>query len=619
MMAAPSKSLTARDKEGFMCDVCDRDCRTVKAYLAHVRSHSEDELEAIWFQCNVCNDYFPTDFDRQAHGLLEHPTRVRFIRCRFGFCLFKSGKNNDFFAHCQTVHNDETRKLWLPCGLCSESRPSRISWRVHRVKHSKPAAPVTSSVQGNNDSVDTSEGAVKFVDVNSLLRPSSSLDEPPKKKQKVRLKLSINQDDPLTNVEPEPEGKTEFLPLALPPPPPLPEKLHVLKCGLCNGVQKGDLKSHFGHAKTCLLQKNLSIQCPSCPEMSFPDKSAFQAHMRTMHELNHCKMRCIWCGDVQETNEEWCLHSVRCCGKMSMANYRKCDHCSTAFFFDDTIGNVYFVAHMNNEHPEEAVEKWNLNTCTGCRIYLPDASTASQHSKVCAFKNPSVVIDLDDEPASDAVPINFRCGLCMKEVKCLGENEFFSHFKSCYAGIKGFGLCLHCPHRVFTRFLEYMVHMLNSHQVKAKGFTCVFCGAVMERRAHLRNHQLVHRCAPDIGIDFRRECPICPAQFYFDGATDDNPIYVGHLNSVHADRVRSHWPNFSCDKCSFRFPTARSRDLHSKICMSLVSELDQAPAVKEMHTVTTITNGIVAQARAALAASFQAIPTTKTRIKKREK
>ena len=118
-----------KSREIYKCDVCAKNLNSFKSYLKHVRIHTPKELLQIWSRCEICEQFYPTDFDRQSHGLKDHSDILKTIKCPF--CPNESLSNKDFFNHAQDKHLDEILKNWIKCEKCEAYRPSRISLNVH--------------------------------------------------------------------------------------------------------------------------------------------------------------------------------------------------------------------------------------------------------------------------------------------------------------------------------------------------------------------------------------------------------------------------------------------------------------------------------------------------------
>ena len=111
------------------CEICGQTLKTLKSYLNHVRNHSLPELSQYWKQCDICGQFFPTEFDRQSHGLSVHTEIVKSIKCLF--CASEFSTNLTFFNHAHSQHLAEIQNQWVNCEKCDKFRPSKISLNVH--------------------------------------------------------------------------------------------------------------------------------------------------------------------------------------------------------------------------------------------------------------------------------------------------------------------------------------------------------------------------------------------------------------------------------------------------------------------------------------------------------
>ena len=120
----------------FKCEMCKKPCKSLKLYLKHGRQHKPEELGKKWSQCQYCDQFFPTDFDKQSHGLKEHSESVSFIKCYY--CPIETPNNKGFFNHAIESHSNLVESMWLKCKQCDDYRPSKISMNVHvKSSHAK--------------------------------------------------------------------------------------------------------------------------------------------------------------------------------------------------------------------------------------------------------------------------------------------------------------------------------------------------------------------------------------------------------------------------------------------------------------------------------------------------
>ena len=89
-------------KEPYNCEFCHKPFRLLKNYLKHCRSHSPDVLLKKWVLCPICDQFFPTEFDKQSHALKEHPMRCNVIQCCY--CDQTCLNNRGFFSHARHNH-----------------------------------------------------------------------------------------------------------------------------------------------------------------------------------------------------------------------------------------------------------------------------------------------------------------------------------------------------------------------------------------------------------------------------------------------------------------------------------------------------------------------------------
>lgn len=130
----PSK----KAKSQFKCDLCPKNLNNLKSYLKHVRSHPKEAIKSVWQQCLICQEFFPTDFDRQSHGMKDHSSILKTIQC--AICNGHFGSNKEFFQHCRHCHSSWVQEDWFKCRHCDEFRPSRISMNVHvKSSHKAPS------------------------------------------------------------------------------------------------------------------------------------------------------------------------------------------------------------------------------------------------------------------------------------------------------------------------------------------------------------------------------------------------------------------------------------------------------------------------------------------------
>ena len=131
----PSK----KAKSQFKCDLCPKNLNNLKSYLKHVRSHPKEAIKSVWQQCLICQEFFPTDFDRQSHGMKDHSVILKSIQC--AICNGHFGSNKEFFQHCRHCHSSWVQEDWFKCRHCDEFRPSRISMNVHVKSSHKTSEP----------------------------------------------------------------------------------------------------------------------------------------------------------------------------------------------------------------------------------------------------------------------------------------------------------------------------------------------------------------------------------------------------------------------------------------------------------------------------------------------
>ena len=119
----------AKAKSQFKCDICPKNLNSLKAYLKHVRSHPKEQIKSVWQQCLICQEFFPTDFDRQSHGMKDHSAILKTVLC--GKCNGHFCSNKEFFHHAQHCHPNWVKEEWTKCNFCDDFRPSKISMNVH--------------------------------------------------------------------------------------------------------------------------------------------------------------------------------------------------------------------------------------------------------------------------------------------------------------------------------------------------------------------------------------------------------------------------------------------------------------------------------------------------------
>ena len=74
----------------------------------------------VWSRCAICKQFFPTDFDRQSHGLKDHCEVLKTIKC--WYCPIESSSNKEFFNHAHILHKEKVQKEWTKCSKCADYR-----------------------------------------------------------------------------------------------------------------------------------------------------------------------------------------------------------------------------------------------------------------------------------------------------------------------------------------------------------------------------------------------------------------------------------------------------------------------------------------------------------------
>ena len=155
-----------------------------------------------------------------------------------------------------------------------------------------------------------------------------------------------------------------------------------LTCGLCSARVSGKIDQLFSHSKLCAMKKLNSLLCANCPTMVYQTRADFLRHSKDKHDADNNISYCIFCGTKMST---WLIlhqHQAACFPALDPRSFEKCQFCDTSFFFKDR-NNVYYFAHMNNEHMLELKQMWS-EKCSFCPFLFPNVKTRIDHEKVCA-------------------------------------------------------------------------------------------------------------------------------------------------------------------------------------------------------------------------------------------
>lgn len=75
-----ARFLSVEDKSGHkcreiyheqLCEFCPKVCREGKTYFQHANSAHRDQISEIWFPCQICQNYFPSNLELSQHTCIK--------------------------------------------------------------------------------------------------------------------------------------------------------------------------------------------------------------------------------------------------------------------------------------------------------------------------------------------------------------------------------------------------------------------------------------------------------------------------------------------------------------------------------------------------------------------
>ena len=509
-------------KETFQCDVCSKKLHNFKAYLKHVRIHTPKELLEVWSRCAICEQFFPTDFDRQSHGLKDHHDVLKTIKCQL--CPNESYSNKDFFNHAKDHHFKEVHANWNKCVKCEAYRPSRLSMNVH----------MKSSHKDEDDNF------------------------------QIILERKIQQ------------IKCKYCPLIFSDSAEYTEHLQ--------SHESQNQKLVISPVNS-LISKTGEYECEFCiHEMIFKSKRAFLEHVKAEHynDISSSWTKCSNCGILHP--KHWTDHSCYITTNQNKAK-NICPVCDKKFESDEHCWQhmdqlhpnhvIEFHIHACDTCPARRPDKTSLmlhklshlgnGSNQGPTIKIISKPLESQnHSFKKILPNGTTYIENPDIKT-------YSCGICNKTSKGT-IHIHFQHAKACINLKRSAISCLYCPQDTFLNFSLFSHHMEYLHKATFKQIVCIWCGMYLPNVEALRSHGL--KCAikhANLSESSWSLCTFCPTIFFFSDLTK-SPFFIAHMNNQHRSKIEQSW-SFPCPRCNSIFPTIEAAEHHRKLCYKSVPQI----------------------------------------------
>ena len=174
--APPTSSFTA--EKNVCCAFCPMQSGDKKSYYQHVNEMHVAEVADIWFQCDTCPNFYPTEAIRNMHQSCSHsrdkqnrqgqiqtetlqhsklPTSPGTIQAEVklttndrredcapptssftaeknvccAFCPMQSGDKKSYYQHVNEMHVAEVADIWFQCGICPNFYPTEVIRNMH--------------------------------------------------------------------------------------------------------------------------------------------------------------------------------------------------------------------------------------------------------------------------------------------------------------------------------------------------------------------------------------------------------------------------------------------------------------------------------------------------------
>jgi hypothetical protein len=532
-----ASSSSSSSKEIYGCEVCSKGLLTLKSYLKHVRHHTPDELKDLWHRCMICQQFFPTDFDRQSHGIKCHSKVLRTIKCMY--CPMESLSNREFFSHAHDEHSEVIRKDWVPCPRCDEYRPSKISRNVHMKSSHK---------------IDQ--------------------DEPP-----LVLKREFKQ------------IKCKHCPVILSTKEEYSQHLEVSHQQPTSTTTSSSLTIEPVRSSSSSSSTLSKTECEFCLHVQvFPNKRRYLEHARSEH-LMEVQQSWIRCSDCQRYHPMGWTGSQHDCPMV--LELHTCPICRLNFQPEDK-----FYSHMTDIHVDYIEQHWL--PCDECSQRRPSKLLLVQHKlshlhqdapsglkiKILPGKSllqnndednnilkdeqpDNMLINLEpqviltqDGPQIDPTEIkDYTCPMCDRKSRGTVHNHF-QHARACLIQKHSNLVCPYCPTKKNSGKAAFAHHSDAEHNVVISDLTCIWCGLKFARIEALYMHHF--KCSPKLEESDFVLCDHCPTIFFFPNL-DANVFFIGHMNNDHRRELTYAWQRL-CPHCKYRLPNEAAAMAHSAIC-----------------------------------------------------
>ncbi len=531
---ASSSNLISED---FNCDVCHKPLANLRAYLKHVRVHTPKELQRVWSRCVICEQFYPTDFDRQSHGLKDHSDVLKTIKC--SYCPMESLSNKEYFAHARSLHFEFVSQSWYKCSLCDEFRPSKISLNVHFKSYHKDQVFQTEQTRQ---------------DVIILERNLTQI------KCKFCPLLFSNKAEYEDHLESHKTIRTSDSAASL----------------VITSVTSGASQSHY--------------ECEFCiHEQNFGSKKDYLEHCHGLHEgyISRSWTQCNQCS-LKVPNAWLAAHD--CAGI-------KANQCSICLKQCETQDS--FFKHLDLDHPDHGLFSHACDLCNISRpdkttLMMHKLSHLSQNSdgpklsfvskkpqnldpaiqvinvvnnrEKSMEKSIKILEKTVEKPVSNEEIHEYLCGICTQKIKGTLHTHF-QHAKACLTQKRSTISCMYCPQDNFNSMNQFSLHCKAIHRIGncSELLRCLFCGEICQSIESLRRHTFQCLSSPEkasILLESRWTlCGFCPSIFFFNDLTK-SPFFIAHMNTYHKQNVEYIWQN-SCLRCSSLFPTCEALDFHA--------------------------------------------------------
>ena len=164
--------------QNVRCAFCSMHLGDKKSYYKHVNEMHAGEAADIWFQCDTCPNFYPTEAIRNMHQSCSHsrdkqnrqgqiqtetlqhsklPTSPGTIQAEVklttndrredcapptssftaeknvccAFCPMQSGDKKSYYQHVNEMHVAEVADIWFQCGICPNFYPTEVIRNMH--------------------------------------------------------------------------------------------------------------------------------------------------------------------------------------------------------------------------------------------------------------------------------------------------------------------------------------------------------------------------------------------------------------------------------------------------------------------------------------------------------